>query len=421
MPSRASLLAQPVFFSGRQRCGSIFFARMETGEGPAHCVAIDLERGKYHCSCPFFPKPCIHALALKTLLENRGDSIFELAETLPDQVQALLDGTPYVFTNPPDNAAQNAVNRQKTRFERLERAANGMDDLEAWLLDTARRGLATVVSEDPAWHENIASRMADASMTGISRSLRLLGSIPVAEADWAEQVASVLASCYLAARAFRKRDALPEDLLFDLQGFIGIPLKKETVLDSGERIDDAWAVLSQIEEPLEEKLAVRRTWLIGAQSKRYALLLDYAFGGEGFVPGLLPGSIGQGTLAFYPSAWPLRALLPDTLATIPKRVEKLPGYNAVQTFAQRYAQALAAQPWLQYFPAAFSAVTPVVQGNAFFVVDHAGHLLPLRLNEMTGWKLMALSGHQPLGVFGEWDGRALRPMSVAAEGRFVTL
>lgn len=383
-------------------------------------MAADPDNGKYCCSCSFFPKPCIHALALKSLLETAGASVFDAVETLPDRVGDLLSGAA-MMKRPPDNTAQNAENRQKTRFERLERAANGLEDLEAWLLDTARRGLATVVSEDPKWYENIAGRMADASMTGISRSLRLLGSIPVTDPDWAEQVASVLAACYLAVRAFQKRDTLSEALLFDLQGFIGIATKKETVLDSGERISDTWAVLSQKEEPLEEKLAVRRTWLLGAQSKRYALLLDYAFGGEGFGPGLLPGSIGQGTPAFYPSAWPLRALLTDTLAAIPKRIEKIPGYDDVQTFAQVYAQALAAQPWLQHFPAAFSAVTPVIQGTAFFAADREGHLLPLYPDEMTGWKLMALGGHQPLGLFGEWDGRVLRPLAAAAEGRFVTL
>lgn len=419
IPPRAALLAQPDFFPQRFIFEKIIFAEITANEEVAHGVAVNLETQNLYCTCPFRPKPCIHALALNALFDREGEAIFTTSSELPDWVNALLNGLPASQIRSAKNAEAKAASKQKTRFERLERAANGMEDLEAWLLDTARRGLATVVSEDPKWWEGIASRMADASMTGLSRTLRLLGQIPSSSSDWAEKTAAVLADCYLAVRAFRKRDILPETLLYDLQNFIGISTKKEEVLASGERVKDAWAVVAQIEEPLENSLKARRTWLLGGKTNRYALLLNYSFGSEGFPPGFEAGSIQQGTLAFYPSAFPQRALALDDFHSIPKKVEKLPGFADFDIFARAYAAALAAQPFLQIFPAAFSEVTLQTQGGRFFLLDKNEKSLPLNVLENDGWKLFALSGGHPIGVFGEWNGEVFRPLSAVAEGRFV--
>lgn len=420
LPSRAALLARKDFFLRRFIFDKIVFAEMPAGEGVAYGVAMRLENQNLYCTCAYYPKPCNHALAFRTLFDAAGEGIFTPADECPAWLEALLAGLPAIaFTS--KNPEKAAVDKQQRRFERLDRATNGFEDLEAWLLDTARRGLATVVSEDPQWWEGIAARMADASMPGLSRSLRLVGRIPASEPDWAEQTTGVLADCYLAVRAFRNRDNLPVALLHDLQNFIGINTRKDEVLATGEQLSDIWAVVGQIEEPLEDKLAVRRSWLFGGKSGRYALLLDYAFGGAGFPPGLEPGGIRQGKLAFYASAFPLRALVVEEFVSIPKKVEKLPGFEDFETFARAYSAALAAQPWLQTFPAAFGEVTPQVQGGSFFIVDRSNKMLRLDVPENAGWRLVALGGGAPIGLFGEWNGAVFRPLGVVAEGRFVSV
>ncbi len=419
--SRADLLAQPRFFPHRFIFEKIIFAQIAVSEDIEYGAAVNLENQKRYCTCPFRPKPCVHTLALNALFDREGDSIFTPSNELPAWTNALLDGLSAPNITSASAKAAAVKTKQQRRFERLERAANGFDDLDAWLLDTARRGIAAVVSENPKWWEAIAARMADASMTGLSRTLRLLGQIPTAAPDWADKTAAVLADCYLAVRAFRKRDDLSENLLFDLQNFIGINLKKDEVLASGERMHDAWAVVGQYEEPLEDKLFARRTWLLGGKTGRYALLLDFKFGSEDFLPGFAPGSIQQGTLAFYPSAFPQRALVFDDLVSIPKNVEKLPGFADFDTFARAYSAALATQPWLQIFPAAFSEATPYTHGGRFFLLDKNEKSLVLNVAENDGWKLPALSGGFPIGVFGEWDGAVFKPLSVVAEGRFVAI
>ena len=50
-------------------------------------------------------------------------------------------------------------------------------------------------------------------------------------------------------------------------------------------------------------------------------------------------------------------------------------------------------------------------GDEFGLLDEEGRALPLRGLPRSLWKLAALSGGRPLAVFGEWDGRGLRPIA----------
>ena len=43
-------------------------------------------------------------------------------------------------------------------------------------------------------------------------------------------------------------------------------------------------------------------------------------------------------------------------------------------------------------------------------------VLPLRLAEPDGWLLLAYCAGQPVTLFGEWDGRSLRPLSAWTDG-----
>ena len=397
---------------------------MPSADGAAHGAVFQAETSGFRCTCAVRPKPCWHALALAQLAENQPD-VFAEAADLPDWATALLAGQnppPRRMASPETKAAE----KQKRRFERLERAAAGFDDLENWLADTARRGLATVVAEDPKFYENIAARVADASMTSLSRQLRLLGQIGTGQPDWAERMLAVLADAHLAVRSFRQRDHLPENLLHDLQNFIGIATKKDGVLADGERVADVWAVLAVREDMVENGLAERRTWLFGGKTGRVAVVRDFAFlSAAPFPPGFRAGDVLRGEAAFYPSAYPLRALL-EGVEVLPRRVEKMPGYADFQLFAKDFAKSVGLQPWLTAagqtgFPAAFEAVVPLFSDGKFWLSDVGGQQLPLAVRESGGWQMLALSGGQAVGVFGEWDGTALTLLSVSAAGRLVPM
>lgn len=409
LQTRAVALADPAFFDERGRFKHLFFGQIPTGENLRHRVVFDAAKKRAFCSCPFFPKPCVHALAMTRLAEQ--PEFFPETNTPPHWAESRRS----------EAVSHDAHLREAApRDARLERAGGGLEDLEAWLLDLLRRGLAAAVSEDPHFVEGIAARAADASLTGVSRRLRLLASLSPNAPGWAEYILAALADCYLAVRAFRRRHDLPGALRYDLQAFLGIAGRKDEVLAAGERLHDTWAVLGRREETLENQLSARRTWLLGTLSGRYALLLDHAFGNAaGFPPGFSPGTLVKGELVFYPSAYPQRALAGEDLQTLPQKAENLPGFLHFDAFAAAYAAALGAQPWLAVFPAFFPAVRPALQQKRFLVVDEAGRALPLAGPDAEDWKLLALSGGRPLGIFGEWDGAALRVLSAMAQGRMV--
>ena len=415
-------LAHADFFRHRFAFGAFVGAEMPAGPDVFYTVALEPVQRKLYCSCPFFPKPCMHAEALSLLFQKEGAAFFPETGEAPTWLDSLLSGKPAHSSHTPDDPEKRAARQEKTRFERLERARGGFDDLEAWLSDTVRRGLATVVSEEPGAFDQLATRAADASMTGLSRAIRLLAHIPASSPDWSLLVTDVLAQIYLAVRAFRNRETLPDALLHDLQNFIGINLKKEEVLASGERRTDTWAVMGIVTEPLEDRLLVRRTWLLGAESGRMALLLDFSFGGSDFQPGFDPGTMQHGTLVFYPSAFPQRALVQEDFHRLPQPMDAMPGVVDIAAFLEKYAAALAAQPWLPYFAEALSGVTVHMGApNQFFFTDVSGKMLPMHTSERTGWSLIALGGGHPLDLFGEWNGRFFRPLSAVAEGRLVSL
>ena len=414
---REMQLTQARFFSAYFVHQQVIYGEMPAGEGVVHGMAIELEKNRLHCTCGFQPQPCLHALTLRQWFLQVGDTGFPTAAILPDWVRALLAGTGGCLR---PASASPAIVRQQRRYERLERAADGFEDLEGWLLDVIRRGLATTVSEDPGWSAGIATRVADASLTSLSRALRLAGSIAPARSDWTEKMLAVLAESYLAVRAFRRRDTLPATQVAALQQWLGLAIQKEDVLAKGERLTDYWAVLSQLEEVVEDKLKVRRIWLLGQASRRYALLVDYAFGGAPFAPGWLPGSIQQGTVVWYPSGWPLRALALDDFRYHSK-VTQLEAYDDFQTFATDYALAVSAQPWITLFPATFSECAIFFKNENLFAIDATGKTLLLRTTEHNTWRLLALSGGHACSLFGEWDGTALQPLTVVVSGRLVAL
>ena len=417
---RAEALAHPTFFAQRAAYGSWVFAQLPVSVELAHRVALDTATNMAYCSCPFVPKPCVHGEALHALLAREGAAAFEPTAMLPDWLPTRI---PHQSPNPPIHQSANPPVHQPAGppILRVDRARNGFEDLETWLLDTLRRGAATAVSEDPDFYKTIAARLADASMRGLSRSLRTLEAVPADHPDWPLRLTAVLADAALALHVFRRRAHLPELLLCDLEAFVGFLQKKETVRAEGESLHDTWAVVGAVEETVEDSLRQRRTWLFGTGSNRFALLLEYAHGGLEFLPGFAPGSVVEGEIVFYPSAWQQRALASDGVKTLPKRVEKLPGFEKIDRMARTFASALGKQPWLAALPAVLNRATPIRHQNRFCLADADGKVVILDNPERVCWSLLALSGGMPITIFGEWNGQAFGAISAIAQNRFVTL
>ena len=192
-----------------------------------------------------------------------------------------------------------------------------MTDLQTWLHDLAREGLAGVRERGPAFWNNMAARLVDAQAGGLAARLRRAGAMcfQTTLPDWERRVANELASLYLLTTAWQRIDALPELLQRDLRNLVGFSVTKEEVLAEAP-LGDRWLVLAQQTDE-EERVRSRTTWLYGLASQRWALLLQFAAGAQGFEHTLPNGTQFDGELCFYPSALPLRALVRQQSATVP--------------------------------------------------------------------------------------------------------
>jgi hypothetical protein len=313
--------------------------------------------------------------------------------------------------------AADPIAQAKRAAERQRKVSAGIQELRLWLDDRMRQGLATMPQESYQVWEAIAARMVDAQAPGLARHLRQLAGIAHTGTGWSDRLLERFGQLHLLLEGFERIDTLPAPMQADLRTQIGWSFSQDEVL-AGVAQPDLWLVVGQRIED-DDRLKVRRTWLYGLSSAIFALLLDFAHGTQPFEQSLLPGTCLQAELVFYPSAYPLRALIKNRQEAVllPKSP---PGQESIAAAIALYSHALASCPWLERFPLLLQAVTPLNQGNTWLLQDSQGKVLPIcdRLEPLQGWQLLALSGGQPFTVFGEWDGTSLFPLSVWAEDSF---
>ena len=250
-------------------------------------VQVDQSGPTFRCTCPSRKFPCKHGLAL-LLLRAQHPDCFAIAEQ-PAWVSEWLESrrkrvekqAAKAVESPAegDNAAKPAPDpaaAARREASRLEQMAAGLADLERWLGDRLRQGLAQLPNQPALWNE-LATRMVDAKLPGIAYRLRRIGGWVNRGEQWPARVLGGLGQLQILIDAFRRLESLPASVQADVRTALGITVDRDTVLKSGERIADDWLVLGQCVEE-ESRLWSRRVWLRGGQSGRMALLLDHAHG-----------------------------------------------------------------------------------------------------------------------------------------------
>jgi hypothetical protein len=263
-----------------------------------------------------------------------------------------------------------------------------------------------------------AARLVDAQAPGLARRVRALAGIPHSGGDWPGRLLGELGLLHLAVAGYGRLETLPPEVQADVRAVVGWTQGQDEVL-TGEPLRDEWLVLGQrVGE--DDKLRVQRTWLWGRTSGRAALVLHFAAAKQPLDTSLVVGTRLDADLTFFPSAYPLRALVKARHApAVP--LDDLPGYPSIAAGLAAYSAGLAAYPWLDLFPLPLAAVVPIRAGEGWAVRDAAGQVLPLSPRFARGWPLLALCGGHPLGLFGEWDGAVLRPLGAWVGGRYYLL
>jgi SWIM zinc finger len=380
-------------------------------------TVLDLSGPAYRCSCPSRKFPCKHVLAL-LLLWAEG-SVKDNDADPPDWAATWLaarkaEAGRARAGEPGEPRDPEAAARRMRRRE--ARVASGLAELDRWLCDQARQGLAGSQQAGYRHWDDVAARMVDAQAPGPAERLRALASVPHSGAGWDGRLLEEYALLHLLAVAYRRRAELPPPLRDTVRSRIGFSLRQADVLASGTPVRDHWQVLARRDLD-QDRIRTRRTWLRGRKTGRDALVLSFAPAGQTLDESLTVGTDADADLVFYPGAVPLRAVL---LARHDAAVGRSPDGGTIAGLLARWAAALAADPWLDSCPAVLE-VTPV-RVPVLAVCDGDGDAVPLHPDAGPCWALFALSGGHPVTVAGEWTPRGLWPLTAWDEaGRTVPL
>jgi hypothetical protein len=394
-----------------------------TGAAP-YQTCVDLTEPAYRCSCPSRKFPCKHTLAIllrwaagvipaapapawvRDWQASRGDRVSR-ATAREEQARTGGEGT--------GRAAG-----EKAALRRAGRVALGLEELDRWLADQVRGGIAGAAKLGYDHWEAMAARLIDAQAPGAARLVRNLGGY----LDDPERLLAEIGLLRLLAAGFSRLDSLPPELAATVRLRVGLPVSAEEVL-AGPRVRDRWQVLG-VRDELEDNLMVRRVWVRGAATGRAALVLSFAGPGQVFVTDLVLGTELDADLCFYPEH--LRVQIARRHAPA-RPITTVPGAPPVPAAMREYARALAADPWLERWPMVLGGVTPArtaaPAGGAarerWCLTAGGGEGVPIDPAAGAPWRLAAAAAGRPVTVAGEWTATAFRPLSVWTGDRLVRL
>jgi hypothetical protein len=258
----------------------------------------------------------------------------------------------------------------------------------------------------------LASRLVDARAGSLANRIRRLAGVVGASADWHERVLEEIGLLHLLSQAGRRLGGLPEPLADRVATTIGWQVRQDDVLAGVPDTDD-WIVAGR-SDTREDRIEVRRFWLYGATSNRWALALSFAAYRQSLDETLRVGTSFRADLHRYPGA-ALRALVGDRFGE-PTDLASPPALSVLDACAS-IGSMLAVEPWLDRVPAVVRA-SLASAGGRWVLTDHTG-TLPLRDAPAVDGRpipgldvLLAVSGGAPVDLTIEWTPTGVVPLAV---------
>jgi len=410
------------------------------------------------CTCPSRRRPCKHALALLLLWSN-GD-VSDVPS--PPAVAAWLDARPPPArasdtgrasditprsattandTSPPGGEVSAGVDlhgqqgvgvsdtpggasdtsgdhvgdvadRDRARDERVERMHAGLTELDRWLDDRMRTGLADPALARYATWDELAARLVDAQAGSLANRIRRLAGLVGATPDWHGDVLAELGLLHLLAQAGRRLGSLPGPLADAVATTVGWQVRQADVL-GGVPDTDTWVVAAR-SDTREDRIEVRRHWLRGAGSHRWALLLSFAAYRQSLDNSLTVGTAIDADLHRYPGP-ALRALIGERHGE-PVDPARPPSVDVVSACAE-VGMLLAGEPWLDRVP--FTATASIAVDGQRFALTDAGGSLPLIAGGRPLATLLAVAGGGSVDVTCEWTPHGVVPLAVHLDDRSI--
>jgi hypothetical protein len=384
-------------------------------------VRVDLATFTVKCSCPSHKFPCKHGIALLLLAaENQHVPSADPPDWVKDWLSKRATASmqhkhekPAVDSQAPARDAERTKRMQK----REELILQGLDTLDLWMNDLIRNGLASVQTQPMSFFDARAAQLVDAQAPGIAGRVRQLAGITGIGPDWPDRLLGKLGRIALLTQAYRQSDRLDPLLYQDVRQLIGWNISKEELMATGEKVTDEWYTVGQWDYE-ENSLRVQHTWLLGARTRRSALILQFSAMGRPYNETFLCGTRQMGDVYFYPGAAGIRGLL-ITREEESAPIRDLPmGAETIEEFLGSQAEILGRHPWQEHFLLALRGAIPVFAeaSDTWYICDQTGAALPLR--KAGPWLLLALSGGETVGFVGEWDGETVLPLAATAGGTY---
>ena len=393
--------------TGASEAGAVWGECLGSAAAPYRTV-VDPAGPAYQCSCPSRKFPCKHALALLLL---------------------WADGSVSGGADPPDWAARwltaRAVEANGAAAEEPGRpwsgtasgraagtaGVTGLAELDRWLQDQVRQGLAASQRPGYGHWDDIAARMVDAQVPGLAERLRALAAVPYSGPGWDGRLLEEYALLRLLAVAYGRQADLPPPLRDTVRSRIGFTVRQADVL--AERPAGPRSVAGASQAGSRPGPAADPPGLAAREHDRPVRARAQFRCGRP-VPRRLPhrrhrGRRGSGLLPRRRPAARRSSRPGATRAWRPRRAG-----GTVAGLLTSWAAALGEDPWLDSWPAVLAA-TPARSPQPC-LSDAAGDALPLHPGAGDCWPLFALSGGSPLTVAGEWTPRGLWPLTAWDEG-----
>lgn len=178
--------------------------------------------------------------------------------------------------------------------------------------------------------------------------------------------------------------------------------------DAATTVADSWLVAGRRTEE-RERLLTSSTWLLGKTSRQWALVLRFAVLPQTIAEPWPLGGTVQTSLAF-PLGLYLQRALPQGDGIISMPPPEPAGAEALTEILQRFAAALAVQPFLRSIPF-LSLLRPDPSGTR--LVDSNSRMLPWRCHDSEALLVETICAHRHTLMCGEWDGLAIRLLAIA--------
>ena len=349
-----------------------------SGKKP-YLTQLDTQDIAFKCSCPSRKFPCKHGLALGLYVAQNGlDNIAQEAEPL--WVQEWIDKR---TTKAKVKASKPIKVKSKESIKKLDdkrwsSAEKDVESVELWLQDSVKLGILDFPNREHAYWEDLKKRMVDLKISGFNTFFSQLQTMTYSN-NWEQKVLLILSNMHQLVASIKHHESLDEPFKKELAMLLGWSVNQKELLASeqSEVVDDVWMVTKVILEE-QERLTIRKVYLYGTESNRWAFILEFAHGNSYFEEHYLEGSLVQAKLVFYDGLFKQRAFLKIKGAKEESDFKSLKPLSSLQEAHINFKEALISFPWRFDYPLFVSACTVVEKDKKFYLVDREDSLIELK-------------------------------------------